>query len=167
MSLPIYQHINVRSIHLDDLKNVLHQEINLKHPVALNLKALEPDQQREIIGLIENFFVSHNISYKFPYPVYLVMDFEPTITQMPSAKSFEDLPKFYSQKDSKMNVKESYLASKNRLLQQEIKNADALGIQNRLIQYGSSHRKLFDLENERLFCMEILGRLRKDKKSHG
>lgn len=165
MSLPIYQHINVRSTQLDDLKNFLNRELNLKHPIVLNLKHLEFDQQREMIGLIENFFVSHNISYKFPYPIYLLSDHESTITQMPSVKQTEELPRFFAQKESKMNVKESHVIGKNRLLQQEIKNADALACQNGLNQYGTNHRKIADLEKERLFYRSLLNRLVKGKKN--
>ena len=165
MSLPIYQHINVRTIQLDDLRNFLHKEMNLKHPVALNLKHLDLDQQREMIGLIENFFSTHNLSYKYPYPVYLVMDHEPTITQMPSAKSLEQLPKFFTQKESKMNVKESHLVDRNRLLQQEVMNADAHAIQENINTYGGLHRKVFELEKERLFYRSILNKLAKAKKN--
>ena len=44
MSLPVYQHINIKTAQLEDLKNFLNLEMNLKHPVALNLTCLELDQ---------------------------------------------------------------------------------------------------------------------------
>lgn len=165
MSLPIYQHINVRTIQLEDLKNFLNREMNIKHPVAINLKHLDLDQQREMVGLIENFFSSNNLSYKFPYPVYLVMDQERTITQMPTVKTLEELPRFFNQKDTKMNVKESHLIGRNKLLQQEIKNADAESVQGSIDNYGKIHRKVFELEKERLFYRSILNRLVKAMKN--
>ncbi len=165
MSLPIYQHINVRTIQLDDLRNFLNKEMNLKHPVALNLRHLDLDQQREMIGLIENFFSTNNFSYKFPYPVYLVMDHEKTITQMPSARSTEELPKFFSQKESKMNVKEAHLVGRNRLLQQEVLNADAQSVQADIDSYAASHKKVFEVEKERLFYRSILNKLAKARKN--
>lgn len=165
MSLPIYQHINVRSSQLEDLKNYLHREMNLKHPVAVNLKLLEFDQQREMIGLIENYFQTNNLSYKFPYPIYLVTDHEKTVTRMPVVKSIDDLPRFFNQKESKMNVKESHLIGRNRLLQQEIKNADNEVIQSNIEKYGSVHRQVFEMEKERLFYRSILNRLVKAKKN--
>ena len=165
MSLPIYQHINVRIIQLEDLKNFLHRDMNMKHPIALNLKHLDFDQQREMIGLIENFFVTSGLSYKFPYPIYLIMDHEKTITQMPAVRTLEELPKFFSQKESKMNVKESHLINKNKLLQQEIKNSDAEVTQTNIDNFGSNHRKIYEMEKERLFYREILGQLIKAKKN--
>ena len=165
MSLPIYQHINIRTFQLDDLKNFLHREMNLKHPVAINIKHLEFDQQHEVVGLIENFFETNNLSYKFPYPIYLVMDHQKTITQMPSVSSLEELPKFFNQKESKMNVKESHLIGRNRLLQQEIKNADTEVIQTNIDKYGSIHRRVYEMEKERLFYRSILNRIVKAMKN--
>jgi hypothetical protein len=165
MSLPIYQHIQVKSLQLDDLKNFLTPDMNMRHPVALNLKQLEFDQQREMVGLIENFFSTNNLSYKFPYPVYLVMDQESSITQMPNAKSVEELPRFFHQKDTKMNVKESHLLGRNKLLQQELRNADAENVDASLQTYGAIHRKVFELDKERLFYRSILNRLIKASKN--
>lgn len=165
MSLPIYQHINIRTFQLDDLKNFLHREMNLKHPVAINVKHLEFDQQREVVGLIENFFETNNLSYKFPYPIYLVMDHQKTITQMPAVSTLEELPKFFNQKESKMNVKESHLIGRNRLLQQEIKNADTEVIQTNIDKYGSIHRRVYEMEKERLFYRSILNRIVKAAKN--
>lgn len=165
MSLPIYQHINVRSIQLEDLKNFLHKEMNIKHPVALNLKHLELDQQREMIGLVENFFSTNNVSYKFPYPVYIISDHERAISQMPVINSSEQLPKFFTQKESKMNVKESHVIGRNKLLQLEIKNADAETIHDHIAQYGKIHRQVYEREKERLFYRSVLNRLVKAKKN--
>ena len=165
MSLPIYQHINVRTIQLEDLKNYLHRDMNAKHPIALNLKHLDFDQQREMVGLVENFFSTHNLSFKFPYPVYLVMDQDKTITRMPTVKTAEELPRFFNQKDTKMNVKESHLLGRNKLLQQEIKNSDAESVHENIQSYGNMHRKVFELEKERLFYRSVLNRLVKASKN--
>lgn len=165
MSLPVYQHINVRTIQLDDFKKILNKDLNHKHPVALNLRFLELDQQREIIGLIENFFETNNISFKFPYPVYLVTDHESTITHMPTSRDTESLPKFFTQRESKMNVKESQLIARNRLLQQEITNADSQSIDEGITKYGEVHRQIFEMEKELLFYRSLLSRLMKAKKN--
>lgn len=165
MSLPIYQHINVRSIQLEDLKIFLHEDMNVKHPVALNLKELEQEQQREVVGLIENFFSTNNLSYKFPYPVYLVTDHDSTLTNMPTVRKPEELPRFFNQKETKMNVKESHLIGRNRLLQQEIRNTDSEATQENIQKYGSFHKRVFELEKERLFYRSILNRLVKANKN--
>lgn len=165
MSLPTYQHINVWTIQLEELKNFLHEDMNLKQPVALNLKQLTIEQQREMVGLIENFFSTKNLSFKFPYPVYLVTDHESTLTNMPTVRKPEELPKFYNQKESKINVKESNLLGRNKLIQQEIRNTDAEATQENIQKYGAYHRKVYELEKERMFYRSILNRLVKAKKN--
>ena len=166
MSLPVYQVINVKSASLEDLNEILKKEMNLRHPVAINLLLLDLDAQREFIGLIENYFVSENISFKFPYAVYLVTVHEPSISLMPIVPSIQKIPKFYHQKDSRMNVKESHLAGRNKLLQQEVANADSSLHQSEVRSYALFHRRIFELQAERDFCLGILNGLLKGKK-HG
>jgi hypothetical protein len=165
MSLPIYQHVNVKAIQLEDLKNFLNEDMNTRHPVALNLKHLDLEQQREIIGLIENYFSINNLSYKFPYPVYLITDHQRTITLMPTVKSLEELPRFFYQKDSKLNVKESHLLQRNALLQQEIKNSDAEFVTETVKTYSSIHRKVHELDKELQFYRSVLNRLIRAEKN--
>lgn len=165
MSLPVYQHIQLKSASLEDLSATLSSEMNLRHPVVFNLKALDLDQQRELIGLIENYYSSQNISFKFPYSVYLVSDHEPSISKMIIVRDTTELPKFFTQRESKMNVKESHLAGKNKLLQQEVKNSDASSNIKDIANYAESHRLIFELETERKFYRSILNKLHKAKQN--
>ncbi len=165
MSLPVYQHVNLKTASLEDLGHMLHADLNLKHPVVINLKSLDLDQQREMIGLIENYFSSNNLSYKFPYPIYLVSDHEASISKVPLVNDTKELPKFYTQRESKMNVKESHLAGKNKLLQQEVRNCDTSANVSDIENYGYSHRVIFEVEQERKFYRSILNRLMKAKKN--
>lgn len=165
MSLPVYQVIPVKSASLEDLNEILKKEMNLRHPVAINLLQLDIDAQREFIGLIENYFVSENISFKFPYAVYIITIHEPSISLMPIVPSPQKLPKFYHQKEGRMNVKESHLAGRNKLLQQEVANADSSLHQSEVRSYALFHRKIYELQLERDFCMNILNDLRKGKKN--
>jgi hypothetical protein len=121
------------------------------------------DAQREYIGLIENFFVSEDISFKFPYAVYLVSVHEPSISLMPVFPAMDKLPKFYTQKEGRMNVKESHLAGRNKLLQQEVSNADSSIHQAEVRSFALLHRRIFELEVERNFCADLLQNLRKAK----
>jgi hypothetical protein len=161
MNLPLYQHINLNSASLEELENLLRTDLNLRHPVALNLKALDLDQQREVIGLIENYFVSNNLSYKFPYPIYLITDHERTISKVPVVQETSDLPKFFSQRESKMNVKETHLAGRNKLLQQVVKNSDASASSVYIENYAESHRVIYEHELERNFYHSIIENLKK------
>lgn len=164
MSLPVYQHLNLKTGSLEELGNLLHPDMNLKHPVVFNLKTLDLDGQRESIGLIENFFASQNLSFRFPYPIYVLSEHEESITKLPLVRELQQLPKFFSQRESKMNVRETHLASKNKLLQQEVKNNDALANASNIENYGESHRVIFELELERKFYRGILNKLMKAQK---
>lgn len=164
MSLPVYQHINLKSGSIEELGNLLHADMNLKHPVVFNMKTLDLDSQRDSIGLIENFFVSQNLSFKYPYPIYILSDHEESITKLSLVQEMQKLPKFFTQRESKMNVRETHLASKNKLLQQEVKNNDALANTANIENYGDSHRVIFELEQERKFYRGILNGLIKAKK---
>ena len=163
MSLPVYQVIQVKTNSLEDLNELLKKDMNLRHPVVLNLLALDTDTQREFIGLIENYFMSENISFKFPYPVYLVTVHEPSITMMPVVADQTKLPRFFTQKEGRMNVKESHLADRNRLLQQEVANADSSLHQSEVRSYALFHRRIYELQSERDFCMNLLNRITKGK----
>ncbi len=165
MSLPFYQVIQVKSSSLEDLNEILKKDMNLRHPVVMNLLELDQDAQREFIGLIENFFVSENISFKFPYAVYLVSIHEPSISLMPVVPAMNKLPKFFQQKEGRMNVKESHLAGRNKMLQQEVANADSTLHQSEVRSYALFHRRIFELEKERDFCLDLLNKLNKAKKN--
>lgn len=165
MSLPVYQQFNIKSSSVEEMKSLFTPDINLKHPVVFNLKGMELEEQREAIGYIENYFYSNNLTFKFPYPVYLVSDHEDSITRIPIVKEQGLLPKFYSQRDTKMNVKESHVIGKNKLLQQEIKNSDASSIEQDLENYAAPHKIIQNLEKERNFYRFILNRLTKVSKN--
>lgn len=163
MSLPVYQVIKVKTSSLEDLNDILKKEMSLRNPVAINLLALDEDAQREFIGLIENYFVSENISFKFPYAVYLISVHEPSISMMPVVSQASKLPKFYQQKEGRMNLKESHLADRNRLLQQEVSNADSSLHQSEVRSYALFHKRIYEHQRERDFCANILSRITKGK----
>lgn len=161
MSLPFFHTYNMKSSSFEELSSILTPELNLRYPVVINLKALDKDQQRETIGLIENYFVSNNLSYLFPYPVYIITVHESSISGLPLVRSADELPRFYQSREGKMNVKESHLAGKNKLLQLEIHNTDAGSNELQLESYGQIHREIFEQDLERVFYRSILNKLMK------
>jgi hypothetical protein len=62
-----------------------------------------------------------------------------------------------------MNVKESHLLSKNKLLQQEIFNTDSKQIHQALIDFGRMHSIIYDLEAERLILKDLMNKILKAK----
>lgn len=161
MSLPIYQHINLKSASREDVSDVLHPALNLKQPTVFNLKNLDSDEQREAIGLIENYFNSKNISFRFPYPIFIISDHQPSISKIQLVDDVNALPNFFTQRETKMNVRETHLANKNKLLQQEVSNNDASSNHSSAMNYGESHRIIYEQEVERKFYRSILNKLMK------
>lgn len=159
MNLPVYHFINLNASNIDDLESFIKPDLNFRTPCVLNLLELDADLQRETIGLIENTLTTQNSSFLYPYPIYLMTIHEPSITRMPVVGKMEELPKFFNQKESRLNVKESHILSKNRLLQQEIRNSDPYQNREELQKYADYHRQLFAGDQERRFLRELLSRL--------
>ena len=159
MNLPVYHFLALNASNIDDLESLLKPDLNFRTPCVINLLELDPDLQRETIGLIENTFTSKNSSFLFPYPIYLLTVHEPSITRMPVVARAEDLPKFFNQKEARLNVKEGHILSKNRLLQQEVRNSDPYQNREELEKYASLHRKIYAGDQERKFLKELLTRL--------
>jgi len=58
-----------------------------------------------------------------------------------------------------MNVKESGLADKNKLIQLEIKNSDPNFYQQEIKNFGETHRTIYQQEKERVFYRKLLSQL--------
>jgi len=54
---------------------------------------------------------------------------------------------------------------RNKLLQQEFKNADSEFVEYNIQNYGAIHKKVFEREKERLFYRSILNQLMKASKN--
>jgi hypothetical protein len=80
-------------------------------------------------------------------------------TQIPMVLTKKDLPKFFSKKESRMNIKEASLAKKNNLIQQEIKNSDPNFYLNEIQNFGETHRTIFKQEIERNFYRKLLSQI--------
>lgn len=167
MNLPIYQIINVKNADLIEIAKLLHEDINLRRPVAFVVKTLTLDEQREVIGVIGNWFDTHSASWRYPYPVFFVSDLAEAVGFIPIVAEIAILPKFYNQKDTKVTVKESQVLDRNRLLQQEIKNADPHQMAEVVREYGINHKKIWYLVKEGAFYSDLLNRLRAKEKADG
>jgi hypothetical protein len=139
---------------------------NLKNAVLFDLLALSSDEQREFLGLVENFLNLKNQSFNFPYPVYFLSLQDQSISALNLIQSMNDLPKFYRPRDIKLSIKESQLLLKTKLLQQEIKNTEENQPERSIKSFAKKHRNIHLLEEERLSYLMILNKLKK-KKNHG
>lgn len=167
MNLPIYQLVKVESAELEHVTAALRPDMNLRAPVALLLKHMAPDQQREVIGLVENWFAESSVSWRFPYAVYLVSDHGEALGRIPVVSEVSALPRFFAQKEGKTSVREGEVAHGNRLLQQQLRNTDVAKVDAGLAGYAAHHRELWALSNEAEFYRGILRVLSKRRGAHG
>ena len=84
---------------------------------------------------------------------------------MPVIKEIDQLPRFFSHKDSKINIKESHLLHKNKLLQKEIINSDFQQNQIIIDDFAHKHKTINKLEQERFFYRSLLNKLSKRQKN--
>lgn len=160
MNLPIYLMVTVKSAQLEDVTEVLVNGMNQHRPVALLIDHLNRDDQREVIGLVENWFSEGLNSPRYPYPVYLVSELGEALGEVPVVATVKALPAFFRKKEGKPNVRETQLIARNRIMQQEIRNSDPLQIDATLLRYGHHHRRLWRLVEEGAFYERLLARLR-------
>jgi len=161
MSFPIYKIIKIQESYFDQLHSIILHNSNQTQPIVFDTLSLDLDQQREFIGLIENFYLSHEISFKFPYPIYVITLHGNAISKISLIRSIGNLPNFFKDRELKLNVKESNALSKNNMLQIEIKNVDELTRESNLKSYSQFHKEIYALEMERKNYLDILNRLKR------
>jgi hypothetical protein len=159
MTLPIYKHIKIKKYQRGDITNILRPDLNLKQPIAIQIKNLSLDEQWEIIKLVESYFSTIDQSYKFPYPIYIISHHGQGRTKVPLVSDEKHLPKFFYKKESRVNVKESNIADKNSLIQKEIINSVNSETQIKINKYGAGHREVFERNKEIKFYRYILREL--------
>ena len=165
MDLPKYKHVTISKYAPEELEHFFHKEMNLNSPVAVDIKQLSLDHQKEILGLIQNFIMQVNGSYLFPYPIFLITDLDQAMSSMPIVKNITALPRFFNHKESKINVKESQVLGKNRLLQKEVMNTDFQQNQLKIEEFATRHKLINRLESERAFYRSLLNKLSKRPKN--
>jgi hypothetical protein len=161
MILANYQIITLKNGSYEELNPYLSPELNLRHPVAFVINHLDKEIQREMIGLIENFFSTANLSFILPYPIYIVTHFNQSLSKISLVAKVEHLPKFFHLKDGKLNNKEIALAEKSKMLQQELRNLDPETYAQTHQDFAATHRKIFYLSKEKKFYKDILGKIKK------
>lgn len=165
MSLPVYKLLKFTVFSPEELEEVISEDFNLRSPVVLDILEMQEEKQKEFIVFVENFFTKRNESFLFPYPIYLLSLVDSSITKLPIFKEKKELPRFFNKKESRMNVKESGLAGKNKLIQLEIKNSDPNFYQQEIKNFGETHRIIYRQEIERVFYRKLLSQLFKGQQS--
>jgi len=164
MSLPSYKIFKIKGHNQQDFLEILNVEINLKQPIVIDVKGLDVDEQWNIIKLIDQYFIKHDISFKFPYPIYVLTIHEHGPSNIPLLKNEDELPIYFQKKETRINVKEMSILNKNKLLQRELQNAVSAKTQGNIEEYGHRHRLIHEKEKELNFYKSIYKDLKRKKK---
>jgi hypothetical protein len=148
----------------EELTELLFDDLNIQNPVVFDLRSLSIDDQKKAIVLIEEFFLTKNLSYNFPYPIYALSGYKDESSGLTSLRSEREIPLFFTKISGKMNLKENHLKEKNALIQRQIKNSDHDRCSEVLKDYSYTHKKIYLEEQERLFYKSILLSLEKERK---
>ena len=148
----------------EELQELLITDLNLENPIVFDLRVLAEEDQSMAFNLIEDFFRRTNLSLHFPYPIYALTKVARGNGSLVTLRSERELPRFFTKRSGKMNVKETHLAEKNSLIQREIKNIDFAHSSKAITNYSKSHHKIYLGEQERFFCRGILENLVKEEK---
>jgi hypothetical protein len=162
MNLPVYKFIKLKNNFQDDINSIFKSDLNLKSPVVFNLSDLSYEITEQIVKFIETYFKVHNLSLRFPYPVYIISKYEWIESEISFFQNEKNLPHFFSKKDTKINIKESQLVLKTKLLQQELVSADPSSYEKKIESYSKKHRLIYELEVERRSYQNILNHLLKE-----
>ena len=159
----MYKFVKIRNTSAEEIRKNLTIDINLKQPVVFDLRELNFEISQDFITTINYFFKSKGISFKYPYPLYIISNYDYENSEITIFQNEKDLPRFFSKKNSKTNLRESQLVSKTRLLQQEIKNSDPTSYELRIKNFSKKHKIIFQLEIERQNYQKIITELLKEE----
>ena len=147
-----------------ELQELLHPDLNLQNPVVFDLRELSTEDQEKVLRLIDSFYNDNNLTIRFPYPVYAFTTVHEKSQGVVTLGSEKELPRFFTKRSGKLNVKETHLSEKNALIQREIRNTDLGTSVKTLKDFAGAHKKIYLGEKERLFYEGILERLEKGTK---
>ncbi len=153
----MYQQIIATSDSIEKLIELLPAELNHKKPISINLMNLNTDEQKELIGLLENYLTSTNTSYLYPYPIYIISNLSASISNMLIVHSKDQLPKLYQEKsDTRLNSKDQKVLTKNKLLQHEIANTNFQIDQETIKAFAQKHKEILRLDKYNHFLKKLL-----------
>jgi len=159
MALPFYKFITILENDLSNFEIILKNESNRKHPLVFDTSELDPENQRKIIGHIEDFYSKQNKSHRFPYPIYILTILSRNSSNLSLISSIKQLPHFYHFQNLKCSEAEKKMLKANDLIQQEIINTDTQDVERNLKLFSRSHKRIALLEAERNCYQTLLKKI--------
>jgi len=154
MKIPIFEELFFENYESDYIREKLDDSRIGKVPTYINLTTLTKDEQINTVSKLKTLFLELNLSSRFPYPCYLILENNQD-QYFPTVSSVKELPDHFFKKVKRPNNKELQLLNKLSLKVEKIRNLDMNRIMEDLIHTSNSQRKLYDNTKE-LYFLEIL-----------
>jgi len=142
MKIPIFEELILKDLSLDCFVEVTIQKNIGKVPYYINLKQHKPEDYAQLLSDLENYFILSNLSPRFPYPVYLLLN-EKINHFFPNETDVKNLPQHYFRKVRRPNIKEIHLLQKLFVKIERVHNLNLNQIKDEIDQQRNNHKKLY------------------------
>ncbi|MFN8369913.1 MAG: hypothetical protein U0T83_04710 [Bacteriovoracaceae bacterium] len=108
-----------------------------------------------VVTLLEEHLTKLKINPRFPYPIYLVSDYDLSDCSFFIIKQIKDIPKYFLEMPGRPGSKELQTIKKLNILRNKIINSDINEKQKLLKNFSFKNKKLFNILKEIDFYEEI------------
>ncbi|OIQ17949.1 MAG: hypothetical protein BM556_11025 [Bacteriovorax sp. MedPE-SWde] len=162
MRIPILDEIKLTTIEMSSLRDIFLKQKVGKTPVYSDLSHLGKDRLNEVLTTIELVLKDMNIHAKFPFPYYIISQHTENISQLPTVKTYEEIPTYFKTEVKRMSNREQKLLDKIEVICSQIENEN---IDQRLHEYKMNilpQKFIKSLAKEGLFLETILKEINED-----
>ncbi|MGK0367897.1 MAG: hypothetical protein ACI9QD_001037 [Thermoproteota archaeon] len=147
MTLPILIEKELLSIEKKELDLFFKDECFGSRPVLIDTTELinQPINipAKKVIGALERFIAKKQIPISFPYPIYILCEFENYNGRLNIVTNRINLPKLFIRKEKKPNIKEVNLLNKNQLKIDKINSTPQKEIQAKIRNIAIKHKEIY------------------------
>jgi hypothetical protein len=159
MKFPYYVEITIENDKAQDFNLTMDPHSNQEYPLVINITALGKSQGRGL-NLIEEYINTHNISAAFPYPIYVMTDYQNYKGALTLISSNKQLPTFYKKSSRKASTKEELQLLKNNMLSQKVSNFQHQENQYKIMKFSEQHKKMYLQSLEGSFLENLITKIR-------
>lgn len=163
MKIPIFEEIQLIDLNTEKMRIIVSDSKIGKVPCYINLSNLDKTTLKKTVSELEEMMNEYNLSYDFPYPLYIISPFQPR-TNLPWSQSVRDLPEHYFKKVKRPNNKEINLINKLSIKIEKIKNLNIFKSLEEFKKTSKLQRKLYNETLELHFLEKVESKILKKAK---
>lgn len=159
MKFPIYNEIEVKNDKEQDFAQIALSLDNKKSPIVFNILKLEKFQAKAL-NLIEQFIIQKSLSPSFPYPIYVISNYENYRGNLTLIKSRDQLPDFFKVSNRKPVNKEESIIKKNNMICDKVSNFNHQESTYKILKFSEKHKMMYMQTFEGNFLEDLLRKIR-------